>query len=369
MLDRCPIATTRYILASMRICYLGDANVQVRRVAEYFARAGNDVHVVTARPAPIPGVPVHSFAGPLARGKAAFLLGIPSARRIISRLRPDVLHVFYATSYGLVASMIPGPPVVLSPMGSDLLISAETSRLFSTMVRRAIRRADAIFSVAPHMTRKLLAFGALPSRIHTFPRGVDLERFPFMPRSRPSAQSVVLSNRKMEKVYNIEQLVRAAPLVLARFPDVRFVFYGDGSQRGDLERLAASVGAGDSCSFRGAVDHDVVASTLDQADLYVSCSRSDGTSVSLLEAMASGLYPIVSDIEANRSWIRDRDNGMLFRLDDPASLADAIGSVVSAGGASPEALKANRRLIETEADWGLNMPRMGAVYRSLAGSA
>ena len=352
----------------MRICYLGDANVQVRRVAEYFAAGGDEVHVVTARPAPIPGVHVHTFAGPLARGKGAFLLGIPAARKIISGLRPDILHVFYATSYGLVASMIPGPPVALSPMGTDLLISANNSRLMSLMVRRAIRRADAIFSVAPHMTVKLLSLGAPASRIHTFPRGVDLDRFPHKPRRFPPGRGVVLSNRKMEPVYNIEQLIRAARLVVDRFPEVSFKLYGDGSLRGDLASLSRALGLGEHVIFAGAVDHVLVATTLEQSDLYVSCSRSDGTSVSLLEAMASGLYPIVSDIEANRSWIRNRENGLLFRLDDPASLADAICSIVAVGGAPGTVLAANRSLVEKEADWATNMPRIREVYKTLSGT-
>ena len=266
----CPQGFNRYILTLMRICYLGDVNVQVRRVAEYFAGRGDEVHVVTARPAPITGVEVHSFAGALARGKSAFLLGNPTARRIISRIRPDVVHVFYATSYGLVASMIPGPPVALSPMGTDLLISADNSRLMSLMVRRAIGRAGAIFSVAPHMTAKLIALGAPASRIHTFPRGVDLERFPFRPRRFAPGKAVVLSNRKMEPVYNLEQLIEAASLVVAKFPDVRFRLYGEGSLRDHLMSLAASTGLGGNADFPGSVDHDLVASTLEQADLYVS---------------------------------------------------------------------------------------------------
>lgn len=353
----------------MRICYLGDANVQVRRVAEYFAARGDDVHVVTARPTPIPGVQVHAFDGPLWRGKSAFLLGVPEARRIISRLRPDVVHVFYATSYGLVASMIPGPPVALSPMGTDLLISAAGSRVMSIMVRRAIRRAGAIFSVAPHMTARLIEMGASPALIHTFPRGVDLDRFPFRPRRWEADRVVVLSNRKMESVYNIEQLIRAAGIVNARFPEVRFRLYGDGSLRSELISLAASLGLQERVSFPGTVDHDQIASTLQQADIYISCSRSDGTSVSLLEAMASGLYPIVSDIEANRSWIRDRQNGRLFELDNPGALADAICSVLSQGGAPGDSLTANRNAVEIQADWGTNMPRMAGIYNQLAGLA
>jgi glycosyltransferase involved in cell wall biosynthesis len=60
------------------------------------------------------------------------------------------------------------------------------------------------------------------------------------------------------------------------------------------------------------------------ADVYVSASSSDGTSSSLLEAMASGLYPVVSDITANRPWVEHGKNGLLFAVGDAASLAEAL---------------------------------------------
>ncbi|HEY3176045.1 MAG TPA: glycosyltransferase family 4 protein [Candidatus Polarisedimenticolia bacterium] len=353
----------------MRICYLGDANVQVRRVAEYFISAGDDVHVVTARPASIPGAQVHSFAGPLARGRGAFLLGLPEARRLVTSLRPDLVHVFYATSYGLVASMIPGPPVALSPMGSDVLVSARSSRLMSFMVRRAIARADVIFSVAPHMTSALVALGAPADRVHTFPRGVDLERFPFSPTRGTGGRPVILSNRRLEAVYNIEQLVRAAPAVLRRYPDVVFQVFGEGSLRRDLEALAKTLGLSASVRFLGVVDHDLVPSTLREADLYVSCSRSDGTSVSLLEAMAAGLYPVVSDIEANRSWITHGANGSLFPLDDSDALSSALSAALASRESLGDLLRANRALVEERASWSSNMHRMRAVYNRLVQTA
>lgn len=348
----------------MKICYLGDANVQVRRVAEYFAGTGDEVHLVTARPKPLPGIDVHDFTGPLARGRSAFILGVPSARRLVRRLRPDLIHVFYATSYGLVASMIPGPPVALSPMGTDVLISARQSRLSEAMVRRAIRRADVVFSVAPHMTRRLIELGAVPSGIHTFPRGVDLERFVLPTRKGDPDRPVIVSVRKLEPVYNIEQLIRAVPLVLEHHPRAEFVIYGEGVLRRELGSLAVTEGVAAKVRFAGSVEHDRIPEILSQGDIYVSCARSDGASVSLLEAMASGLYPIVSDIEANRTWIRE-GNGDLVPLDDPPALADRICRAISRLGREGDLRVRNRTLIQERASWSSNMPRMKSVYQDL----
>ena len=349
---------------AVKICYLGDANVQVRRISEHFAARGHDVHLVTARPGPIAGVTVHAFSGgPLAR-RAAFILGIPRARALVRALQPDVVHAFYATSYGLVSSFIPGPPVVLSPMGTDVLISSRQSRASAFMVRRAIARADLILSVAGNISRRVIEMGADPARVETFPRGVNLDLFSFRPRAADGAP-VIISNRKLEPVYNVEQLIRAMPAVLRRHPKARARIVGDGFLRPQLEQLAASEGAAASISFEGDVDHGRVPELLAQGDLYVSCSRSDGTSACLLEAMATGLFPVVSDIESNRDWIRSGEQGVLVPLDEPQLLAAAITEALDSAERRRSAAEANRAMIEARASWKTNMNRIEALYARL----
>lgn len=352
---------------AVRICYLGDANVQVRRISEHFASRGHEVHLVTARPAPIAGVTVHHFSGGSLARRAAFVLGIPQARRHVAGIRPDLIHVFYATSYGLVSSFIAGPPVVLSPMGTDVLISSKESRTARFMVRRAIARADLILSVAGHISRRVIELGADPARVETFPRGVDLGRFTYRPRP-PGGQAVILSNRRLEPVYNIDQLIRAAPLVLRSHPEARFVIYGEGFLRQELETLAAACGVAGSVDFRGAIDHDQVPPALSGGDIYVSCSRSDGTSACLLEAMATGLYPIVSDIEANRDWIQNNCNGALVPLDDPEALSKALLEALDSPDGRRRAAERNRVIVERRASWEVNMNRIERAYGNLVES-
>jgi glycosyltransferase involved in cell wall biosynthesis len=116
------------------------------------------------------------------------------------------------------------------------------------------------------------------------------------------------------------------------------------------------------------VDHGQIPQLLAQGDLYVSCSRSDGTSACLLEAMATGLFPVVSDIESNRDWIRNKDQGALVPLDAPQLLADAITEALDSVDKRRQAAAANRALIEERASWGANMGRIEALYARLAGS-
>ena len=67
---------------------------------------------------------------------------------------------------------------------------------------------------------------------------------------------------------------------------------------------------------------------LAKADIYVSASRSDGTSLSLLEAMAAGAFPVVSDIPANREWLTGQGDGLLFDVDGDKMLADCLEKAI-----------------------------------------
>jgi glycosyltransferase involved in cell wall biosynthesis len=129
---------------------------------------------------------------------------------------------------------------------------------------------------------------------------------------------------------------------------------GGGSQFSALKKLKSKIGL-DDITMTGALPHDKVLENLLSCDIYVSCSESDSTSVSLLEAMACGVFPIVSDIEGNREWIDDGVNGMLFPVGDPESLAEKIIHASEDSDFRMQAAKKNLEIIRKKAVWEDNM--------------
>ena len=118
----------------MRILYIADAqSVHTRRWAEAFRDLGAQVHVASFRPAQIAGVEVHLLpTGGL--GKAGYLLALPVLRRLAARVRPDVVHAQYVTSYGFLAAIAGLRPLVVTAWGSDVLVSPRESRLARALV-------------------------------------------------------------------------------------------------------------------------------------------------------------------------------------------------------------------------------------------
>jgi glycosyltransferase involved in cell wall biosynthesis len=221
--------------------------------------------------------------------------------------------------------------------------------------------------VATHLTEALIRLGAPPSKIRTFPRGVDTELFQPGDARVVDREPTVICIRKLEPLYNHGVLLDAAPKVLAANPSVRFVLCGDGTLRSELMRRVDELGVTRAFSFLGDQPHDALPALLRAASVYFSGAVSDGTSVSLLEAMAAGAYPIVADIPANRAWLPEGRGGTLFPADDVDALAQAILDALSDRRRRAAAAVLNRRTVMEQASWTEGMRRLDAVYRAVAG--
>jgi glycosyltransferase involved in cell wall biosynthesis len=350
----------------MKICYLGDVNIQVRLVSAHFAAQGHEVHICTFRPGVAEHATVHPLLSGRLRSKAQYLMALPRLRRILASVDPDVVHAFYVTSYGLLGSLSCPDRLVLNAMGSDILLGPRDTIWRRWLVSHALARARMILSVAPHLTERLVSLGAPPDKVETFPRGIDTSLF--HPGETPVGQRgpTVICVRKMEPLYNHAVLLEAAPKILARNPEVRFVLCGDGSLKADLRAKIENLGVTKAFTFLGDTPHAQLPELLRQASVYFSGAVSDGTSVSLLEAMGAGAYPIVTDIAANRDWIEDGVNGSLFPSNDSEALAERILRALGDASARDEAARRNQEIVRQRASWSEGTRRLGEVYRRVA---
>ena len=105
-----------------------------------------------------------------------------------------------------------------------------------------------------------------------------------------------------------------------------------------------------------------MADLLAQADIYVSTSLYDGTSVSLLEAMGSGAFPIVTDIPANREWITTGQNGFLVPVDEEKCLANRIIDAIRNQALLEKSRIKNLSIVEEKALWSVIIEKIKRMY-------
>ena len=355
---------------SRRLFLLGDARqVHLRRWAEHFLASGYDVLTVSLESdETFPGRFRHVAVTKLLPHALRYPLCVPVVRRIVERFDPHLINAHFVPNYGLIASMLGRRPWVLSTWGSDIMTDPDKSRFHYLRTRRVLRNADWVTSDADVMTRRIHSFGVAASSVLTFPYGVDTAMF--HPRSAPLKGPLrIVSNRKHDPVYDVTTLIDAFAGVIEAIPGTTLTVAGDGPLRRQLmERARQSIGGG-AITFIGNVDHGRMPVLLRESHIYVSTALSDTTSVSLLEAMACGLFPIVTDLPANREWIVDGENGCLVPPGQPAKLATAIAEAWRSPVLIGDAIAHNLTLVASRAQWRDNMQPVRELFDSLCDNA
>lgn len=347
----------------MKIATLGNAAViHTQRWVEHFRARGHEVRLWSLEPGP-PELESQTLRPAAVPASLRYLSATPALGRALDEFRPDLVDAHFVPNYGLMAAIVNRHPFSVAAWGSDLLAADQRTGLRRARARFVLGRADLVLADAENLAAAAREMGAPAERVRCIPWGISLERF------RPTGErrrGAILSTRMHEPVYDLATLIEAAARLLPAHPEWDLTLAGDGSLRGGLERLAEARLPAGRFRFLGRQSPETLAEWLGRSDLYVSSSLSDSTSVSLLEAMASGAVPVVSDIEGNREWVREGDGARLFPPGDAAGLARAIEGAMADDAWRDSARERNRGVVEARADWSRNMGRVEGLFHELA---
>jgi glycosyltransferase involved in cell wall biosynthesis len=319
----------------MRILLLSHAPVvHTQRWAQALDGRGHDVRLLTADPAPGAPFPGRVVVPRFPIAAMRYPIGRETVRREWRSFRPDVTVAHFLPNYGFLAALADCRPLFLACWGSDLLVNASRSPFHRARARFTLGRADLIHVDARMLGDAAVRHGAPPSKVWVRPWGVDVDALvpaePWESRRARSPEARILWTRSLEPLYDPETFIRALGLLRRRGVPFRATVAGRGPLRGALEALARDLEIAGAVRFVGFVGEDALRALYREHEIYVSLSRSDSTSQSLLEAMAAGLVPVVSDIAGNREWIVHRREGLLVPCGDALAVASAVEEIVRA---------------------------------------
>jgi len=157
----------------LRICYIADASsIHTQRWVNYFAQKGHEVHIITSRRGGgySKGVQLHLLSSLLPQhwkgsGYINSLLWLAQVRRLINRIKPDIVDAQYITVYGYLGALAGCHPLVLNAWGSDVLIVMKESLPLRILVKYALRRAELTVCNSETVRRELVSFGVNPDRV------------------------------------------------------------------------------------------------------------------------------------------------------------------------------------------------------------
>ncbi|MCD6355644.1 MAG: glycosyltransferase, partial [Anaerolineaceae bacterium] len=195
--------------------------------------------------------------------------------------------------------------------GFDLLEDARRNILWKWVTGYVLKKSSWLIADCQTLKEVALSFGFPKDRVTIFPWGVDLDLF--SPSSRKKARQkigfkgdfLIIHTRSWEPRYGVDIALRGFSLAAKIIPDIQMIMLGGGSQEKQVKSFIKKHGLGNRVHFHGYQKNEDLVNYYRAADVYLSASHIDGSSVALLESMACGCPAIVSDISSNMEWVHD----------------------------------------------------------------
>jgi glycosyltransferase involved in cell wall biosynthesis len=342
------------------------ALAEMRYEVYYLRFASGDV-VFELRPLP-PSVHLVQWAGLNRRvtSPSDCLEAMSAYEQVLANLNPDIVHAGPVQQCSFMTSLADYHPHLCMSWGSDILTLAQRDETMHWVTSFTLRQCDGFVCDSNWVYETAKVFAPLADKpIANFAWGIDLNLFPFSP-PKPRETFTVLSTRSWEPLYGTDTLVEGFCQAWLRQPHLRLVMMGDGSLRNRIVEIIAHYGAQYAVQFTGMIAHHHQPAYFASADAYISCAHTDGTSISLLEAMATGLPVIVTDIPSNREWITEGVNGWLPTKGDSASTANAIFNAVAlTSDERKQFAMRNRAIVEARGNWQINVQNLFGIIDQL----
>jgi len=299
---------------------------------------------------------------------------MPFFEEIIKKISPDIIHAGPVQSCGFLTALADFHPFVLMSWGSDILVDGDRNDLSKWITRFTIKKSGRIVCDCDAVRKKIHEIADYSDdKIVQFPWGIDLQMFSrghdtLHYKSTHNWENcfILLSTRMWEPIYGINFVLRSFHAAYGKNPKLRLILLGKGSQEPEIRKFIDQNNLHKVIVLPGSISNDLLPDYYRAADAYISCALSDGTSVSLLEAFASGLPVIVTDAPGNQEWVIHGKNGWLIKAGDVRGFTDAILTVSNKSQGDLDAIaKRNRNISEQKANWDKNSKKLLTMYHQI----
>ncbi len=359
-----------------RVLILADgASIHTQRWLEGLSDVGTlDLFLVSMNPAPVrPEIykirqvkQVHQIAPPkISEGGNNFqyLFHLPSIYKVVRKIKPTIISAVYLPSYGFIGALLKGSAkLVQFVVGGDIMIFPNQSWANKAVTKFTLSRSSFVVSASETMSSRIVKnFNYDRKLILTQQYGlVDwVIEYPEKAKDFDFA-----SNRAWVANSNIDYFLK----ILKQLPQTKPALIGAGVPGSETLTVAINTLSDkiDGCELLGGLPYEENIDYVARSRFLVSLTCSDGASLSVMEAMALGAVPIVSDIAPNREWIEDKVNGFLVPLNDVAGAVKCFKTALALSDSErAEIIRRNKAIIHDRGSLKRNMNKVGKLLVEL----
>lgn len=338
---------------SKKILFLANANsIHTVKWIDYFVDRNYDVHLATFSKNNRTKCKNIYFLGKksanVTGGNYHYLLSISKLSKILKEVKPSFVNAHYSYSMGLVLWLSKKISKIKTEFsvvchGSDIL-DMPIPFIFDRVNRYVLNRADKVFTVSDQIKDKIKSFNIDENKIFVGQYGINID-------SSECKQSIdIISNRTYNENSKIDFLLETIDEMKLQTLRIVFILPTISPDRLiELEKKYSYI------EFYDYVEYSEMLKFLCESKVYISATKSDGTSLSLLEAIYMECIPVISNIVSNRSWVLDGINGYLFN--NKKDFKDKLKKALK-NSRNSEMIKINKILIEDRASYNTQMKQI-----------
>lgn len=347
----------------MKILFLGDIqHANSKNWISAFEKYGNCEVVTWSLPWP------EGFLGKLKRIKA-WIFALRSIHDIIRSHQPDIVIGYRLTSYGFIAAISKHPVIVVAAQANSDVRSPISNNVLGTKLKKrlavyAINNSKLIHAWSENMAKNIYELGAPQNKVLVMHRGIDLGNFTIPERGAFNSLELIVT-RGLYKEYRHDIILKAVKEISIKGIPINLRIAGIGVEERKLRELSRELQLEDHVNFLGRLGNTHLREELSKSNVYVSMPVTEGLSSSLIEAMACKCIPVVSDLPANRLWIKNNENGFLVPVDSVEELAATLENIWNNKDSFFNILENNRQVVDAKFSQEANTKIFVSQYETL----
>lgn len=311
-------------------------------------------------------------------GTKGYLLNAYQLNKLYHELKPDVVNTHYASGYGTLARIARLKPLVLSVWGADVYDFPYQSRLKMKIVSDNLKYADQIASTSYSMAKQVKdLLNNREKNIEVTPFGINIQKFTKNENLVNDDKIVIGLIKTLSPKYGIddfitaisilrEKLINDGELDLAR--KIRGKIYGDGEQKLELQKLISKLRLENIVTLEGKIPNMQVPLALNEFDVFCATSVLDSESfgVAVIEAMATKLPVVATDVSGFKEVVVDGETGIIVERKCPDKIAEALQRLILNDDLRRKFGENGRNRVEELYNWENNVTKMLEIYERLS---
>ncbi len=297
----------------------------------------------------------------------------------LHQTRPQILHVAHAEFRQFLSQRVVGVsvPVIASVLSATVLLRRPASDWLVQMTKQNYNRASRLIACSHFVKEVIAPHVADPDKIVIIPNGTDTDRFRPEPQTKARAvlgldpqEFIVLYTGNLVLPKGVVLLLQAFARLLPQHPKARLIFVGSGPQATALAKLAAQLGIARQVTLAGYRPTGELPQWYTACDVFALPSQSEGLSISVLEAMASGRPVITTDPQIGQhDAVENGVNGFLCPYGDVSALATALITLAQSPDRARQMGVAARQKAESCFSWPIIARQVVQVYQKVLAKA